>query len=320
MRRKSQVSGAVLAVAIGTLILVAAKKSLPAYEHYGLPAFAYLIAVGMLVRAATGFDNITKDVRAGKVASVEGAITKRRVNPSNLSSGGGTSAEPSTLYYLDVQGQRLETGRNAFEAAPEAGIVRVYYLPRSKRVVNLEVLPDRPIPEGKSPIDSLKDYGRGMLSGGEVARADARAEMAAFGHQMEAETHRPDTPPAPGQGDPRPLAQAIVGTWVSQLATVTFVPDGTLTISGMMGLPISQTGRWGIDAEGHLTADGLQLMGPGGVAVPTGKHEDKHHRHEEPASTDPPPGAEAWVKGDQLTIHFEEYTLVFQRQGAASPS
>lgn len=317
MRRKSLLSGAVLAIAMGTIVAVAAKKSLPAYEHYGVAALAYLIAVGLIVFAATGSDNITKDVRGGKVAEVEGAITKRRVNPNTGNS--GTENAP-TLYYIDVEGVRLQTGRDRYEAAPDAGIVRVYYLPRSKRVVNLEILADRPIPEGRTPIDSLKDYGRAMLGRQEVAKADAAAELAAYGHRFEAAAHEPDAPPAEGEEDPRPLAQAIVGSWTGPLASVTFGADGTLTIAGMMGLPISQTGRWAIDGEGHLTADALAMMGPGGIPVPDGKQERKHGHHDQPEASESAPGAEAWIKGDQLTIHYGEYTLTFQRQPAASSS
>lgn len=316
--RKSELSFALIAVIIGTLVLIGAKKSVAAYEHYGVPALCYVIAAVLVVVSATGRDKITEDVRDGRLESVEGAITKRIVRPVHTA--GQNQAPPR--YYFDVEGGSYETGSKGYQVAPDAGIVRVYYLPKSRWVVNLELLPDRPIPAGQTPIDTVKDLGSAWLRRDEVGRADARAEMAAFGHVFEAATHQPDTPPPPGsgQGDPRPLAQAIVGTWSNQLATVTFGADGSLTVAGMMGLPISQTGHWSIDAEGRLTADALQLMGPGGKAFPQGKHEDKHHHHDQPSEAGPTPGADAWVTGDNLTIHFGEYTLTFQRQGAPAPS
>jgi hypothetical protein len=38
-----------------------------------------------------------------------------------------------------------------YDAAPDAGVVRLYYLPRSRRVVNLERLPNAPLPDVVTP-------------------------------------------------------------------------------------------------------------------------------------------------------------------------
>jgi hypothetical protein len=44
----------------------------------------------------------------------------------------------------------LNAGMSGWNAAPSAGYVRAFYLPRTKWIVNLERLPDRPLPDGNA--------------------------------------------------------------------------------------------------------------------------------------------------------------------------
>src|SRR5437588_164071 len=82
-------------------------------------------------------DALSADVREGRVESVEGAIRKRVVR-----------GRASNSFYLEIDRRRLQVSRSSYAAAPDAGIVRAYYLPRSRRVVNLERLPDPALPTG----------------------------------------------------------------------------------------------------------------------------------------------------------------------------
>ena len=67
-----------------------------------------------------------------------------------------------TRYYLNIAGRQLRTYLSAYDAAPDAGYVRAYYLPRTRRLVNLERLPNPPLPAGP-------EEARDML--GRIARA-----------------------------------------------------------------------------------------------------------------------------------------------------
>ncbi len=234
-----------------------------------------LILAGLLfVRGISGSDPVDADLRAGTVESVEGAIAKRKVVTHNRSSS-------TTTYYIDVENKQLVAFRDQYDAAPEAGYVRVYYVPHSLRVVNLEHLPDHAIPDGVmgSPRDMMKIAAAGLIGFDEVKKAEARAELAAIGHQVMPENA---APPAPDARDPRPLAQAIIGKWTNGMATLEFNADGTASL-GMMGR--EQRGDWSVDANGRLVA-GL-----------SGGHE----------------ATDAWVASGELTITIGGNAMKFKR-------
>jgi len=136
--RKTELTLAVVVVIIGALVAFAPGPARYATVKPIIGIVCFVIAALLLVRAFTGGDAISEDVRAGRVESVEGAITKFERQGQGRAGGA-----PS--YFFDVKGKRLEAGRSAYFAAPEAGYVRVYFLPKSRRVVNLEHLPDREI-------------------------------------------------------------------------------------------------------------------------------------------------------------------------------
>jgi hypothetical protein len=98
-----------------------------------------VVAAFCLYRVATLCDSLMQDLRSRRVETVEGALGKRIHNI-----GGRSNA---TFYYFDVAGKSFEVGSATYDAAPDAGIVRLYVLPRSHTVVNMERLPDRPVAE-----------------------------------------------------------------------------------------------------------------------------------------------------------------------------
>lgn len=239
-----------------------------------------LLGVGLLVVAAfvfvismMGVDTMDADLRAGKVESVEGAIAKR----TQVTHGRNTS---TTTYYIDVKDRQMVAFRDQYEAAPEAGYVRVFYVPHSMRVVNLERLAD---PAGaadalKSPQDALKLAARGVFSLDEQSRAEARAQLAAVGRAMQ-----PGAPPPASERDPRPLGEAILGKWTNGLLTLEFDAGGTVA----MDLPggMQRQAHWSVDPQGRLVAD---VMG------------------EQQTS-------EAWIAGDHLNIKQGGEGIVLKR-------
>ncbi len=233
-----------------------------------------IVAAFFFVRGFMGIDALDRDLREGYVESVEGAITKRTVTTH-----GRTSS--STTHYIDVEHKAMVAFRDQYEAAPDAGYVRVYYVPHSMRVVNLERLPDRPgdAESVKSPEEALKLAAKSIFNFDEVKGAEARAQLAAVGNAMRAGPRPPDS-----QLDPRPLAEAILGRWTNGMITLEFKSDGTVALQLPRGT--DRHAHWSVDAQGHLVAD---VMGEGQQT------------------------SEAWIAGDQLSIKQGAEGIVLKR-------
>jgi hypothetical protein len=163
-------------------------------------------------------------------------------------------------------------------------MVRVYFLPRSRRVVNLERLADPPLPPGITSRDVLATIGSALLSGNRRGINELRAQMAPVADAARAVRHEPVAPPPLEARDPRPLDQAIVGTWRSALMSVVFERDGAVTATMFGGM--QRNGRWSVDRAGRLVSD------------VTGQNE----------------AADAWVAADQLTILADGSALTFTRE------
>jgi len=230
------------------------------------------IATFVIARTLAGSTSLARDLRQVDMQSTDGAIGKRlgRYSASR------TGRRPR---YLDVGDQSFRVPRDVYEAAPDAGFVRVYFLRHSRRIVNLERLPDRPLALdapvatlARSLLDEARSGRRGPIN-------EIRAAVAVFQQQ----------PAAPSQGDrdPRPLGEAILGTWSSGFMTVTFSPDGTVKATMLGGL--ERRGHWSVDGRGRLRAD---VTGTEGAA-------------------------EAWVVGDELTISIEGEGLTLRREPGA---
>jgi hypothetical protein len=274
---KNEMFGAVACVVIAAIL---ATSTGPAPNAWLRPfAAAGFIAIGILflLRALTKGDSLAADVRAGRVETVEGALGKRRINTGGRSAG--------TAYYFDVAGKSYEVGRAAYEAAPEAGIVRLFVLPRSHRLVNLERVPDRPLPKDAitSPPAALSALATVLRSHDRVQAAEARAEVEAIKDKFGAERAAMFAPAPTGELDPRPLAEAILGTWQTGPISMVFMPDGTMVAT----LPGGQQrrGHWSIGSDGKLHSDA------------TGRDQ----------------AADASVAGDVLTVTENGQPMFFQR-------
>jgi hypothetical protein len=189
-RNALAVAGALLAAAI--LVGVFAPPSVSAVWRIGIVAVTLGVAASLVLRVVTGGDKaLGRDLRHGRVEAVIGPISKEQESAMDVD---GTS-----VCILKVGDQRFIVAATIFEAAPLSGQVRLYYLPASRKVVNLEAVTDGILP---------------------VA--------------------------------PRPLAEAIIGSWRNNFAKATFTSDGRVTAS-VMGR--HSTGEWSIDAQGRLHAE-----------------------------------------------------------------
>jgi hypothetical protein len=167
-------------------------------------------------------------------------------------------------------------------------MVKIYYLPQSHELVNMERLEDTSMPPDamKSPQVVQQLVKDAFHSHDPIQAAEARAHLATMEDAVKA-TMTNAAPPAWAARDPRPLAQAILGNWSNAMMSVSFAADGTLSAS-MPGMPGARprSGQWSVDAGGHLVSDVM-----GGGPMPT----------------------EAWVSGDKLTVYLGKNGVSFQR-------
>ncbi len=268
-----------LVLGLGGVALLAGPGQTPLPTPLRLLAgVACLAGAGVLVYVSLlGGGQLTRDLRDGTVESAEGAISKEH---DPLPTDAGPNPERC---YLDVASKRLACGRTEFDAAPDAGIVRVYFLPRSRRLINLERLADRPLPAGAldGPDAAIAAVAPGLASHDRTQRAEAMATVAAMQDSLTA----PATPPADGR-DARPLAQAIVGAWHGRMGSVTFGADGSAT--GSLG-GTQMASRWSVGGDGkrHLDGMGEEMV------------------------------VDARVAGDALTLVLDGMSMPFQRATAA---
>jgi hypothetical protein len=272
---RSAFSTAAFLVAGAAIIVFFASPTASPAARVLIPAVALGLAVVLVIRAIVGADALTRDLRAPRVESVEGAIGKRKSGAR-----GGTAAR---LCWLDIGKQTFSVSNATYSAAPDHGIVRLYFLPHSRKIVNLERLANPPMPDLGTPqgvIDSLRAV---VAAPTRSARNEAMAALGGVEDAFNASVSSSAVRPATSGRDARPLAEAIVGTWNNQLMTVTFSADGRVE-AHMLGA--ARNGRWSVDGAGRLQSD---IMGA-------------------QATTD------AWVAGDQLTISLEDRSLVLTRK------
>lgn len=273
-RRRNAATIALFLLAGAAILMFAPLARAPLAQRELLAAGAGIIAAFLIVRALTGNDALSRDLQESRVESVEGAIGKRRT------SAGGRA--PST-YLLDVGDRTFRVGQSWYHDAPDAGWVRLYYLPLSGMIVNLERIPNA------APAPELTRGGivralHATLSGNRREANEARAGIASAGEALKATFDGSSVPPPAGARDPRPLDQAILGTWTNPVIRVTFSENGMATVQ-IFGS--EKNGRWSVDADGKLRAG---LMG----------------REQ---------SVDAWVAGDTLTIVAEGRTITLTREG-----
>lgn len=272
-RRKGGLQFAAVLIAIGLLVGFFASPTASHAARVLIPLICFAIAGFLIVRYLGGADPIVRDLRAGKVESVQGAIGKRRV-----------PTEHHSLHYLQVGDSEFSCSSATYEAAPDAGYMRLYFLPLSRHILSYELLAHAPLPaEGVSLQSIAKSASAAFKASSPRERNEARAQMAGMANVVKSAFAAPDGPPPPEARDPRPLAQAILGTWSNGFVTVTFFSDGRVN-ANMMGK--DRPGHWSVDAAGHLHAEagGQQMSG------------------------------EAWVTGDKLIVSADGQGLTLTRQ------
>lgn len=275
--RKSELSAALFCVALGIFLFIAIKPSAPVLERVGIPVGLLAVAVFLFLRAITGGDRLTRDLRRPRVESLEGPISRHTVTSDSEGSS-------STSHYLDVAGKRFAVGRAAYQAAPDAGFVCIYFLPISRHVVNLERLPDRTLPAGTTVQTLAQQFKQTLRPGSEAKRDEIRAELAGTANAMKVGfSSEAAAPPPAGNRDQRPLAEAIQGAWSNGAITATFSENGTFSIT--MPLGNARSGHWSVDGNGKLVAD---LAG----------------RNQ---------ATDAWIVGNQLTVSLGGSAITLQR-------
>ena len=173
------------------------------------------------------------------------------------------------------------------EAAPDAGYVRAYYLPRTRKLVNLERLPNPPLPAG--PDEARGMFGRmarAFATGNPVAFAEARANAAGLLDAGQ-ELIREPSNAASDRGAGGLVREALVGRWTHPLVTVTLAEDGTATVTTIVGS--TEAGHWSVDGHGRLLTDVTGAMEP----------------------------TDAVLDGGRLTIQLEGRRLTFTRSADA---
>lgn len=274
-RRQSVRGVAYVFGALGAFLLLASGPAASAAARAN--GGRIFLAIAFIMFVGVALEPVNSDVREGRVESVEGAIAKSRRSV-------GTGGARSTNYYFNVAGRRLQAlSRISYEAAPDAGYVRVYFLPRSRRVVNLEQLPDPSIPTGSGAAQEImQDYVRALGTLDRMKIAEANARVMALKHVVEG--------PAPhatldeGRGSSRLRADDLCGTWTNPVFTVAFMKNGTATLTTAVG-GIRREGHWSVDTNGRLLTDATGPMQP----------------------------MEASLEGRQLTITIEGQRVTFTR-------
>jgi len=258
-RRKSTCALAMPVGAIGVLLLILNGPAATVVKRT-LAGWGFVTAAAMIL-AAPAFDPLAADVRGGRVENVQGAVGKRRVQ--------STARTGFTRYYLNVAGRQFQTYSSAYDAAPDAGYVRAYYLPHTRRLVNLERLPNPPLPSGPDEArDMFAKMARAFVTRDPVAFAESRANAAGLIDAARELAVEPSDAPS-GHLAGGLVRQALVGTWTHPLVTVTLAQDGTATVTTMMGA--TQSGHWSVDGHGRLLTDATGAMEPTDAALDDGR-------------------------------------------------
>jgi hypothetical protein len=257
-RRRSTRGLAVPFGAIGALLLIMNGPAASASTRH-LTGWLFIVAA-IVILAAPAFDPLAADVREGRVETIEGAIGKRRVQ--------FRAPTASTRYYLIIGHRQLRTYLSAYDAAPDAGYVRAYYLPRTRKLVNLERLANPPLPGGSEEArDMFGRIARSFATGDRGAFAEARANAAGlFDAAQEAMRQPSDAVSRPAAGGL--VREALIGKWTHPLATVTLAAEGTATVTTIMGS--TQKGHWSVDGHGRLLTDVTGTMAPTDAALDGG--------------------------------------------------
>lgn len=285
--RRNALFAGLAVIGFGTLVIVGAITGrAPGGRLETLLIGVALLAVGLVVAYFAGIRGSKAKaaaVAAGTVTMIEGPFGRDRRDRRDSLDDGSTHYSPGNEYeyYLLVGDRRFTVSEQQWEAAPEDGIVRVYLLGGSDRIVNLEKVAEAP---QQVPAIVRAALDRAAASSDPDVAAQAQAMLL----QAEAMTGGRSTttaaaPPAgaPAGAPAEPLEKAILGTWRSDLARITyeFRPDGLAVATSSKGESREQ--RWNADGPQDLRLDGEVLH--------------------------------ATVDGDELSMGEPPHALVFRR-------
>ena len=276
-RRNLLVAGLVIA-ALGTAVVFGSITGrITSGRLESLAIGAAFLAVGAAVAWFGGIRGSRAKAAAagaGRVASVDGPVRRERRDRRNDAFGDSGHISPGNEYAYDllVGDRSFSVSRDQWDAAPEDGVVRVYLLGESDRIVNLERIADAPPPQvpglvrgalelaTSSPDPARAEEARamlrqadamsavaGVLSGAQVAGlSSAHAGAATREPAVGAAAEDPSGAPAV------PLEQAILGTWQSDLAGMGYVfrADGSASASSARHGAREQ--RWSIAGPGAI--------------------------------------------------------------------
>jgi len=278
--RKNLLLAGVVVAGVGVVVVFGALTGrAPGSRLESLLVGAALLAVGVVVAFFGGIGGSQAKaaaVAAGRVTSLEGPIRRdRRDRRDGLFGDDSSHISPGNEYeyYLVVGERSFSVPQEQWEAAPEDGVVRVYLLGDSDRIVNLERIADAAPPQipgfvraamelaAKSADPERAAEARALLHQADVMTGVATLTNAPAG----AAAAMPGAPPAPLAV---PLEQAILGTWRSDLAGITyeFRAGGSAVASSARHGAREQ--RWSLaepgtihldDATLHATIDGDDL-------------------------------------------------------------
>ena len=255
--RKNLLLGGIAVMAFGGIILFGAitrripgGRLEPALVGAAIFAFGAALAYfggirGSAAKAAAAAD--------GRVTSLEGPIRRDRRDRRNDSSG---DVSPGNEYeYSLVVGDRSFTvSSDQWEAAPPDGVVRVYLLGDSSRIVNLEKIADAPAPQVPGIVRAALER---AASSGDLAQAgQAQALLRQVEAMSGAAAQAPSAQPAAPAG---PLEQAILGSWRNdQLGfTYEFRAGGSAVATSAMAGTHAQ--RWSVVGPDSIRLDAATL-------------------------------------------------------------
>jgi len=280
-RRTMLIAGLAIAALGAAVVFGSLSGRVPGSRLESLLVGVALLAVGVVVAYLVGIRGSQAKAAAavaGRVASLEGLIRReRRDRRDGLFGDDSSHISPGNeyAYSLLVGDRSFSVSQDQWDAAPQDGVVRVYLLGDSDRIVNLERIADAPPPQVPGLVraalelaSSSPDPARAADARAMLRQADAMSavvgglsgEHAAglSGAPVGAANGAPAV--AAMAGDPQalptvPLEQAILGTWQSDLAgmTYTFRADGSAAASSARHGAREQ--RWSVAGPGTITVD-----------------------------------------------------------------
>jgi hypothetical protein len=221
---------------------------------------------GLFGRLLHSNDAVARDVRAGRVAAIDGGIHKRRLAQGPQGEATMVGGPRMATYQIHIQPvagdpEVFRASAQLWDAAPGVGLVRLYYLPESHDVVNVELLPTTST-AAPTPTDAVTGAMQAIQAWRQhdwlAAGQAASVLQGAYDHTF------PDRA-ATTSASSSSLAEDIVGRWASSMIAVTFESDGTMS-ARIDPLP-EQVGRWEVLPDGQLHADLPGLSGDAQAVV-----------------------------------------------------